>query len=297
MAKGKVFNVQKFSIHDGPGIRTTVFLKGCPLKCKWCSNPESQKIQAQLLWDASKCSHCQCCTKSCPQGAIRFDGGKLKISSACKQCKTCVSKCPENALTLDCEEYTVQEVVSICLQDRDFYEESGGGVTLSGGEAFVQFGFALSLLKALKQEGIHTAVETTGYTYTEKLLAAAPYVDLFLYDIKHYNRANHIDGTGVDNEKIIQNLRILLEKGYQVLPRIPVIPDFNETLEDVSGFCAFLKELNIQYVQLLPFHQFGERKYEFLAKDYEYQDYKAIHPEMLEKHLHLFCKNGIHAYI
>ena len=245
--KALVFNIQKFSLNDGDGIRTVVFFKGCPLRCRWCSNPESQAA--------------------------------------------------ENTGILDGEWKSIREIVSICLQDRDFYEESGGGVTLSGGEATLQSEACLALLKALKAEEIHTALETTGFCRKEVFDEIISYADLLLFDIKHYDEKKHLEGTGVSNFLCFENMKRAIRSGKRVIPRLPVIPGFNNSPADADGFCAKLKEAGAKEVQLLPFHQFGESKYEKLGKEYHYKDVPALHPEDLKDFIEEFGRNGITATI
>ena len=228
---GIVFNIQKFSIHDGPGIRTTVFLKGCPLRCKWCANPESQLSQVQVLYDKEKCAHCGTCVHVCPNEAIAMDKDNyVRVDqSKCVGCLQCVKNCPAKALSYEGETKNVEEVVKVCLQDIDFYEESGGGVTISGGEGMVQPDFVKALLAKLKGHKIHTAIETTGYIKEEIFRELAPMFDLLLFDVKHYDSNKHYEGTHVHNEPIVENLAWAISQGIEVLPRIPVIPDFNDT--------------------------------------------------------------------
>lgn len=197
---------------------------------------------------------------------------------------------------MDAKGYAVDEVLEICKQDFAFYEESGGGVTISGGEPFVQFDFLLALLKELKRSTIQTAIETTGSVDAAKLFAAAPYLDLFLFDIKHYDAATHKEGTGVDNAIIVENLKQLIASGYHVLPRIPVIPDFNASVADAKGFAALLKKAGANRVQLLPFHQFGEQKYALLSKDYAYKGYPALHAEALQGYQRVFENQNVNAF-
>lgn len=250
---GIVFNIQKFSLHDGPGIRTVVFLKGCPLRCKWCANPESQSP-----------APCQL----------------------------------ENGITLakDRQEMTAEEVVRICLQDRAFYEESGGGVTLSGGEVLAQPDFAAGLLTELGVRRIHTAVETTGYAPPEVFDRVADRTNLLLFDIKHWDPDQHRGGTGVDNRLILDNLARAIAGGKEVLPRLPVIPGYNDSLEDAAGFVRLLEEAGADRVQLLPFHQFGENKYTLLSREYAYRDVPALHEEELASFRQVFLDAGIDAF-
>lgn len=297
MEKGITFNIQKFSIHDGPGIRTTVFLKGCPLRCQWCSNPESQLEDIQILYDQSKCVHCLNCIKQCKKNAISYNNNKIQIDfHKCVGCLQCVHSCMQNALSHEGEYKDVQEIVNICLQDIDFYEESQGGVTISGGEGMSQPRFVEALVKSLKEHHIHVAIETTGYIQEDTFSKLAPMFDLLLFDVKHYDSNKHYQGTGVHNELIINNLKWAIHHGIEVLPRIPVIPDFNSSLEDAKGIADLLLSIGINKVQLLPFHQFGERKYELLNRDYLLKNKKALHPEDLKDYQQIFLDKGIHCF-
>lgn len=297
MCKGMVFNIQKFSIHDGPGIRTTVFLKGCPLRCRWCSNPESQLSKTQILYDASVCIQDSACIKACPQQAVQRKGSRIVINDAqCLGCLRCIATCKAKALQVEGVCRDADEVVATCLQDRDFYEESQGGVTLSGGEALAQPSFAKALVLRLKQEGIHVAVETTGYIQPAVFQKLAPLFDLLLFDIKHYDTEQHVLGTGVNNDLILENLVWSVKHQLCVLPRIPIIPGYNASLQDAKGLAALLTSLPIQRVQLLPFHQFGEKKYEMLNRDYEMKHKKALYPEDLRDYQQIFLNQGIDCF-
>ena len=295
---GIVFNIQKFSIHDGPGIRTTVFLKGCPLRCKWCANPESQLSKIQILYDREKCVQCETCIHVCPNHVPSIgDDHFITIDpSRCVGCLQCVKNCPSKALSYEGETKEVEEVVNTCLQDIDFYEESGGGVTISGGEGMVQPDFVKALLTKLKEHNIHTAIETTGYIKEEIFREVAPMFDLLLFDVKHYDSQKHYEGTLVHNELIIKNLAWAIEHGIDVLPRIPVIPDFNDSIDDAKGISALLKQVGAKKVQLLPFHQFGENKYHLLGKTYAYENVKALHPEDLVEYQKIFLDSDIECF-
>lgn len=294
--KGIVFNIQKFSIHDGPGIRTTVFLKGCPLRCKWCANPESQLTSIQILHDADTCIGCHHCMDTCPRHAITFDPDFHLDQKKCDGCLQCVHECPVHALSNEGEYKTVEEVVKVCLQDRDFYEESHGGVTISGGEGFAQPEFMAALITALKQEHINVAIETTGYVPHDIFKKIAPQFDLLLFDVKHVIDEKHKKGTGVDHQLIDQNFTYALEHHINVLPRIPVIPEFNDSLEDAREIAEYLKEKNALKVQLLPFHQMGEKKYHMLHRQYSYESFKPYHKEDLKDYQQVFIDHGIDAY-
>ena len=297
MSKGLIFNIQKFSLHDGPGIRTTVFLKGCPLRCKWCSNPESQSKKIQVLYHKDKCCGCKNCVQTCPQNAISFSNNMVLIDSTkCIGCLTCVSNCPNHALINEGEYKDIKEVLEICLQDKAFYEESNGGVTISGGEGMLQPEFVKELLTELKKENIHVAIETTGYIKEEIFKELAIDFDLLLFDVKHYDSNKHFKGTGVHNELIIKNLKWAINNGINVLPRIPVIPGFNMELEDAERLSDLLKSIGAKRVQLLPFHQFGEKKYELLNKNYELKNIKALHPEDLKDYQQIFINKGLKCF-
>lgn len=297
MSKGMIFNIQKFSIHDGPGIRTTVFFKGCPLKCKWCSNPESQLQEIQILHDEKKCTKCGTCIATCSKNAISIKDDSIFIdSNSCAGCLSCVNECPNEALSFEGERKSVEEIVDICLQDIDFYEESDGGVTISGGEGMAQPEFLKSLVKELKAHHIHVAIETTGYIEPEIFQQLAPLFDLLLFDVKHYDSEKHYAGTFVRNEKILKNLAWAIKHDICVLPRIPVIPGFNASLEDARGIANVLVEVGAKKVQLLPFHQFGEKKYDLLGRSYELKDTKALYPEDLADYQKVFLDHGLDCF-
>ncbi|WP_010258157.1 glycyl-radical enzyme activating protein [Treponema primitia] len=255
--KALLFNIQKFSLHDGPGIRTVVFFKGCPLRCRWCSNPESQ--EAGL-------------------GTVGLGG----VTAS-------------NRLSADIRYYTVEEVMETCLQDRPFYEESGGGVTLSGGEVLLQAGFATALLDRLGEEKIHRAIETSALAPAAVWQECINHVDLLLIDVKHYDRERHIEGTTVSNEACLANLQTALDRGKNVLPRIPVIPGFNNSLEDAEGFARLFTAMGISKVELLPFHQFGEKKYEDLGIPYPMHGIPQLHREDLTEYRQVLIDRGIDA--
>ena len=295
--KALVFNIQKFSIHDGPGVRTTVFLKGCPLSCKWCANPESQSGKVQMMYDREKCLGCRSCVNICSENALSMTDGRIKVEhDRCTGCLECEKACPGRALSHEGERKTVKEVYDVCMQDAVFYEESGGGVTISGGEGMMQPEFVEALIGMLKESGIHTAIETTGCVGREVFQKLAPKFDLLLFDVKHYDSQKHKEGTGVGNELIKENLKWAVEQGLELLPRLPVIPGFNAELEDAAGIAALLKELGLKRCQLLPFHQMGERKYEFLNREYSMSGLPMLHREELEEYREVFLEMGIDCF-
>jgi pyruvate formate lyase activating enzyme len=288
-----IFNIQKYSIHDGPGIRTVVFFKGCPLSCLWCSNPESQDTKIQIICDKTKCVQCLHCIEICPEQAITLSNNHIQIDSKkCSSCFSCTSSCAKKAFSIEGKSLTLDEVMKEVMKDEMFYEESNGGVTLSGGEVLMQHEFASELLRLLKEKNIHTAIETTGYANNEIFLKFIDNVDLLLFDIKHYDREKHFKATNVYNDIIIENLKIAIERNKEVIIRIPVIPNINSSLDDAKGFCKLLKSINAKKVNLLPFHQFGQKKYELLNKSYTFENIAQLHEEDLIPYKQIFIDHG-----
>ena len=275
-AKGIVFDIQRFSIHDGPGIRTIIFLKGCPLRCRWCSNPESQKMKPELMYRSDQCIRCGSCFKVCKVGAINLDKEYIVDREKCTSCGECVLVCPSSALLMKGKTMTVEEVIKEARKDSIQYYRSDGGITLSGGEALVQGEFAKELFKVCKAQGWHTAIETEGYANEEVIRDVMPYVDLVMLDIKSVDHKKHMEFTGVDNETILKNARIIQEITNTVI-RIPVIPEFNSSREEITDIIKFVKTLpNIKKVHLLPYHRYGENKYKLLNREYEMKDTKEL---------------------
>ncbi len=265
--KGMIFEIKRFAVHDGDGIRTTVFLKGCPLKCVWCHNPEGISDAPMLAYYEHKCIGCASCVALCTAGAHRMEKGVHVFDRArCIACGKCVSACLGAALTLYGTEMTVDELLPLLLEDRDFYECSDGGVTLSGGECLAQSDFCVELLKALKAEGIHTAVDTSGLTSRAVLDRIMPYTDVFLYDIKAIDESVHKKCTGVSNRTILENLVYLDEKGAKTEIRIPFVPEWNDG--EVEKIAAFLKPLqHVVAVRVLPYHSYASAKYGALSME------------------------------
>ena len=246
--KGTVFNIQRFCVNDGPGIRTTVFLKGCPLSCVWCHNPESQRFEPEILFYKDKCTGCgRCkCVTAADRDFVCFNGAK-------EICGKTVS---------------ANEVTAEVLKDKPFYENSGGGVTLSGGEPLAQYDFSLELLKKAKENGIHTAIETCGYAERSKILEIAKYVDLFLFDCKETDQELHKEYTGFDNKIILENLKALSDAGSKIILRCPIIPGFNDRAEHFKGISEIAGKLSgIEHIEVEPFHPLGESKYSALGRE------------------------------
>jgi pyruvate formate lyase activating enzyme len=267
---GTVFDIKKFSIHDGPGIRTTVFFKGCPLRCWWCHNPESQAPGPELMIRAGRCIQCEACLSACTHGAIsRGPDGVSTDAAKCVACGACAEVCYAEARQIVGREMTVAQVVAEIERDVPFYDESGGGVTFSGGEPLLQPGFLLALLQACQEREIHTALDTCGFAPWETLDRVREHVDLFLYDLKLMDDDGHLKFTGVSNELILRNLQALSRRGHDVVVRVPVIPGINDDEEHVRQIGTFVACLpRLHRVDLLPYHRAGADKYDRLHKSY-----------------------------
>lgn len=268
--RGTIFNIQHYSIHDGPGIRTNVFLKGCPLRCLWCSNPESQKPAPQLMFRADRCTGCGACISSCPSSAISLvDQHIHNDRSLCTGCGACVAACPNEAREIIGTSVTAGEVFDEVAQDELFYAKDGG-VTLTGGEVLAQPSFASAILQLCRQAKIHTAIETCGFADWSALKEVLPYTDLVLYDLKEMDPALHLKYTGVDNSKILENLKKIDDQmDLEIWVRVPLIPGYNDDKENLLATARFVKE-NLHkctQIHLLPFHRLGEGKFEQLEND------------------------------
>ncbi len=274
MIKGTVFNIQRFSVHDGPGIRTTVFLKGCPLNCWWCHNPESQHPKPELILRQQRCIRCGACIQACERKAVSWQGDMIWTDRAnCDACGACVAVCASEARELAGREMTAAEVVAEVERDISFYDESGGGVTFSGGEPLLQPLFLLALLRACKEREIHTAVDTSGCASPGAIESIRQYVDLFLYDLKLMNEAEHQRYTGVSNRLILENLQALVQRGQRLIVRIPIIPgltDAEENIRQIGEFAASLPPL--ARIEILPYHSIASRKYGRLDRVYRLPD-------------------------
>jgi pyruvate formate lyase activating enzyme len=283
--KGRIFSIQRFSIQDGPGIRTTVFVKGCPLRCAWCSNPESQNLHPEIMARQQKCAGCGDCVEACTRGAVEVvDGVACVERTLCDLCMECVEACPTGSLEVSGKEITIQEAVHECCQDEPFYRNSDGGVTLSGGEPLYQPGFALQFLKACQEKGLHTALDTCGYAPWEVFEEILAYTDLVLFDVKHLDPEMHLRGTGVENGLVLANLRKTLDsRRAGVWIRIPVIPGYNDSEEHAGEVARTLSRGPVEKVSLLGYHEWGKPKYGFLGRGYPFEGEVARGQEKLER--------------
>ena len=291
-----ITNVQKFSIHDGDGIRTSVFFKGCPLKCEWCHNPETQRFEKEMQCDKEKCVGCGTCAKVCPNGAISMENGKPEMKKdACTFCGKCVNFCPIGIREIIGREYSVKELIKELMKDQMFYEESGGGVTLSGGEVMaMDIDYILAIAKELKRQDVTLTIDTCGYVPYEKFQAILPYVHTFFYDVKVMDPKLHKKYIGVDNQLILDNLIRLAADGARIYIRIPTIKEVNGNEKNMKETIAFLKEHDIHPAQinLLPYHDTGSGKYSKLDMEYKGTDLHAPEKEEMESFVRLFVESG-----
>lgn len=272
--KAFIFNIQKYNMYDGPGIRTIVFFKGCPLRCKWCANPEGMQRKYQVMFKKNSCVNCGACTSVCPTGIHVMEDGthKIRRDIDCMGCRRCMEVCPRDAISICGEVKSISELLKVVKEDEAFYDQSGGGVTLGGGEVLAQPEAAKSLLMACKQEGINTAIETCGFAKKETILEIAEYVDLFLFDIKHMDPQRHNELVGVNNEQILENLQELLHRRFNVKVRMPMLKGINDSKEEIDAVIKFLMPFrdcsNFKGIDLLPYHKMGVNKYNQLDRPY-----------------------------
>ncbi|MGL4792015.1 MAG: choline TMA-lyase-activating enzyme [Anaerotignaceae bacterium] len=289
--KGTIFNVQKYNMYDGPGLRTMVFFKGCPLRCKWCSNPEGLEKKFQVMFKINACVNCGACVSVCPVGIHTISKEEHKHGILrnidCIGCNKCVEVCNARALTIVGKVKSISELLEIVKEDKPFYEVSGGGVTLSGGEVLMQVEAATSLLQACKLDGINTAIETSGYAKLENVLKIAEFTDLFLFDIKQMDSSKHFQLTQVRNELILSNLAELLRRRFNVKIRMPMLKGINDSEEEIKAAIDFLMpykdDKNFKGIDLLPYHKLGVNKYLQLGMEYSIDGDPSLTEEDLKR--------------
>ncbi|MBC5660544.1 glycyl-radical enzyme activating protein [Anaerosacchariphilus sp. NSJ-68] len=282
---GEIFDIKHFAVHDGPGIRTTIFLKGCPLHCVWCHNPEGMRRGKDLWVKREACIHCETCIHTCPKQALRMKDGEVSIDrSLCDFCNKCVEKCPARAMQRIDRQAEVKELVDLVTREEIFTRVSGGGVTISGGEPLYQPEFLKELLQGMKQAGVPTCIETSMFAKQEVLESIAPYVDQFLVDIKILDEETHKKYTGVSNQQILSNFRYLAGLGKPILVRIPLIPGITATEENLRAIRAFVDSVNPEIpIEVLNFNSFAGSKYRFLDQKYFNDELRAFPREELEQ--------------
>jgi pyruvate formate lyase activating enzyme len=292
-----VTNIQGYSIHDGPGIRTVVFLKGCSLKCQWCSNPECISPRPEIGFVKNLCTKCGKCAEVCPEGALVYKAGKFPYidRKRCSGCGACSTVCDYGAIVIYGKQMTANEVFDAVSRDKIFYDASSGGVTVSGGEPLLQPQFVCDLLEECRRDGIHTCMETSGYADESALRQALPYIDYILYDLKHLDSEKHRRYTGKPNNLILSNAKIFVENGIETLFRMPLIPGINDDRQNIKDTADFLHGLgnNACRIELMPYHQLGKGKYECLDRKYNLPDVSAPEPEHIESVKKAFENTGI----
>lgn len=289
---GIITDIQRYSVHDGPGIRTLVFFKGCPLRCRWCQNPETWHVRPELMLYPEDCIGCGLCSASCPAQAAC---GARTDRDKCRECGLCAQICPSRARKMAGKGYTVEEIVEIVMRDKVFYERTGGGVTLSGGEPVCQSSFAGRLLDTLREQNIHTAIETCGYCSEDIFVLLAGKTDCLLFDIKHMDENEHKKYTGVSNRQILGNIRRAGAMGTHIIIRFPLIPGVNDTVTNIEQVCSLAIEVGAKEIHLLPFHQAGEEKWRALGRRYSFEGRRLMEEEEIEAVRALIENKGIPA--
>lgn len=282
--EGVIFDIQRYSISDGPGIRTTVFFKGCPLKCIWCANPESHNSHPQLFYFDSLCVRCYRCIEVCSTGASTITAnGSIHVNrKVCKACGQCTKVCHTEARTISGKTMNIEEVLEIVKKDSLFYRNSGGGITASGGEPTYQPDFLQEFFKRCQENWFHTCLDTCGYVQWDVFESILEYTDLVLFDIKHMDQVKHRELTGVNSDLILKNATKIVQKGKPIIMRLPLIPGYNNSKENVKAVGEFMNQLGLRRVDILPYHQLGKRKYESLGKKYILRDVKSYKEEQVD---------------
>lgn len=298
MKTALVSNIQKFSLDDGPGIRTTVFFKGCNLSCAWCHNPECISRFPTLQFTADACIVCQHCQVLCPHGVHFFKGKEhLLQRRLCEACGACCQGCLSDALILNGKHYTHEQLLSVIMQDLDYYRETGGGVTCSGGEPMLQADFVAELLASCKEEDISTAVDTAGNVPFSEYEKVLPWTDVFLYDIKAFSPGIHKKYTGYENSRILTNIRLLKEHRATIYVRIPIIPGINDSIPEQTHIADFLNQIQPDKIELLPYHSYGTGKYSAFGMPYRLTGLQPPSQEAMEDILTLFLTRKLPAVI
>lgn len=293
-----VTNIQRYSLNDGPGIRTTVFVKGCRLSCPWCHNPECISFDQDIYFDQNKCQQCGHCTRICPERACGLELAGRIDRSKCSKCFKCILECPYKALVLVGKWITPEEAFREVARDALFYGNSKGGITISGGEPLEHPDFCVELLRKCKALGFHTALDTTGFAPWAVVQEVARYVDLFLYDVKHLDPDVHEATVGVSNERILENLESLILAGRKVRIRIPLIPSFNYDYPNIQAFVNLACKLKrVDGVDLLPYHRYAQRKYEMLGRPYPLNGVEEVSKEQARQYAKLFEEMGVNVTV
>jgi len=299
---GIVFNIQRYSIDDGPGIRTTVFLKGCPMRCPWCSNPESLLQAPQLLHRFTVCKHCGECETVCPNGAISFDPSPDGSSDAgpqfdrgiCVACGKCARACLAQAINISGEAMSVEKAWKTIRKDSVYYEESGGGVTCSGGELLMQPDFVAELFKKCRENGVHTCADTSGYGSPEAMDKVLEYTDLVYFDLKHLDPARHNVLTGAPLEPVLRNLKTIAARNLPLVIRVPLIPEYNDSQDNLEAMAQLVKETAPEsVVHIMPYHRYGESKYKSVGMDYKLRGLRENTPQDIERARRIFEGEGL----
>jgi len=294
VVKGVIFDIKRYAIHDGPGIRTTVFFKGCPLDCWWCHNPESKNLASELMIKTKTClSYCNECIKICPSEALYKIDNNIKFSiDNCSLCFKCVNSCPNETIRQVGYEITSKELLNEIKKDKSFFDESNGGVTISGGEPLLQIDFLEETIMLCKEDNLHVAIDTSGYSDFENFERILPYTDLFLYDIKFINEEKHIKYTGVSNSLILENLNKLLQKNIEINIRIPLIPDINSN-EDIDDIISYLQKIRFTgKISILPYHKGADEKLKNLNKENKMIKTKIPNTNLVKEIKNRFIQNG-----